>query len=236
LSYLPEVFFQTERAVHTDKAGQTDKASQTDKAVLTERPFQSEKRAFKARREGDSNLAVMVNINTNDSQMLPPIGAIAEEEREKNIKRPRIEEHCYNPDDHSAACSEEETVRNFKLPASKSPIMEAMVVCAINGWGIDIIRHYDIGGGRDSIPNEILFKVTDFNRYYRISRAICSKQRPTDDLGSRIKALKRWFVNFPKKKYCCENSFCLVVKPKIIKKVNDIIERNTRFLEQLKKT
>jgi hypothetical protein len=115
----------------------------------------------------------------------------------------------------------------FKLPASKSPIMEAMVVCALNGWGIEIAKN---NRPTSMMPADVVFKVTDFNRYYKISRAICSKQRPTDDLGSRIKSLRRWFVNFPKKKDRCENSFSLTVKPTIAKKVNEIIERNSRSL------
>jgi len=106
--------------------------------------------------------------------------------------------------------------------------MEAMVVCALHGWGIDVVKNFK---GTTSSPAEVVFKVTDFDRYYRISRTICSKQRPTDDLGSRVKSLRRWFVNFPKKKDRCENApFLLVVKPHITKKVIEIIERNTRML------
>jgi len=120
---------------------------------------------------------------------------------------------------------EDDPTEGFKLPASKSPIMEAMVVCALNGWGIEILKNVR---ATSASPAEVVFKVTDFNRYYKISRAICSKQRPTDDLGSRIKSLRRWFVNFPKKKDRCENTFLLMVKPTIAKKVNEIIDRNSR--------
>lgn len=122
---------------------------------------------------------------------------------------------------------DEDPTEGFKLPASKSPIMEAMVVCALNGWGIDIITN---NPATSTSPAEVIFRVTDFNRYYKISRAICSKQRPTDDLGSRIKSLRRWFVNFPKKKDRCENAFNLIVKPSIAKKVNEIIIRNSKNL------
>jgi len=122
---------------------------------------------------------------------------------------------------------EEDPTGGFKLPASKSPIMEAMVVCSLNGWGIELATN---NRATSSTPAEVVFRVTDFNRYYKISRTICSKQRPTDDLGSRIKSLRRWFVNFPKKKDRCENSFSLIVKPSIAKKVNEIIERNSKSL------
>jgi len=148
-------------------------------------------------------------------------------------KRPRIddledEETDMNLDaDLIDANLEDDPTGGFKLPASKSPIMEAMVVCALNGWGIEIAKN---SRPTSTMPADVVFKVTDFNRYYKISRAICSKQRPTDDLGSRIKSLRRWFVNFPKKKDRCENSFSLTVKPTIAKKVNEIIERNSRSL------
>jgi len=129
------------------------------------------------------------------------------------------------PNTETDVVEEDDPTEGFKLPASKSPIMEAMVVCALNGWGIEILKNIR---ATSNSPAEVVFKVTDFNRYYKISRAICSKQRPTDDLGSRIKSLRRWFVNFPKKKDRCENTFLLMVKPTIAKKVNEIIDRNSR--------
>jgi hypothetical protein len=113
-------------------------------------------------------------------------------------------------------------IKEFKLPASKTPVMEAMVVCALNRWGIELVKHQ-----KTSNTAEVEFRVFDFNRYYKVSRAICSKHRPTDDLGARIKSLRRWFVAFPKKKDRIENSFSLIVKPTIAIKVYDIIERNS---------
>jgi hypothetical protein len=122
-------------------------------------------------------------------------------------------------------------IGDFKLPASKTPIMEAMVVCALNGWGIEIVK----SNRKSSTSAEVVFLVSDFNRYYKISRAICSKHRPTDDLGSRIKSLRRWFVNFPKKKDRVENSFYLTVKPSIAIKVYDIIEKNSISMSLVKR-
>jgi hypothetical protein len=122
-------------------------------------------------------------------------------------------------------------IGDFKLPASKTPIMEAMVVCALNGWGIEIVK----SNRKTSTTAEVVFLVSDFNRYYKISRAICSKHRPTDDLGSRIKSLRRWFVNFPKKKDRVENSFYLTVKPSIAIKVYDIIEKNSISMSLVKR-
>jgi hypothetical protein len=152
------------------------------------------------------------------------------------VKRRVVEDEDDEHSDFSALDSvpsidfgegEEDPTGGFKLPASKSPIMEAMVVCALNSWGIDLITN---NRPTSASPGEVVFRVNDFNRYYHISRAICSKQRPTDDLGSRIKSLRRWFVNFPKKKDRNENSFNLTVKPTIAKKVSEIIERNSKSL------
>jgi len=144
-----------------------------------------------------------------------------------------IDIDCVKLDESLGYALEDDPTNGFKLPASKSPIMEAMVVCAINGWGIELWKNIRPTA---TTPAEVTFKVTDFNRYYKISRAICSKQRPTDDLGSRIKSLRRWFVNFPKKKDRSENCFFLEVKPTIAKKVNEIIERNSRSVGLVKRS
>jgi len=128
------------------------------------------------------------------------------------------------PVESDVSCMDVDDPVGFKLPASKTPIMEAMVVCAINNWGISVVK---------STPTEVIFRVTDFNRYYRVSRAICSKHRPTEDIGSRVKSLRRWFINFPKKKDRQENpSFLLSVKPNTCKKVHGLIERNTKLLRK----
>jgi hypothetical protein len=116
---------------------------------------------------------------------------------------------------------------DFKLPASKTPIMEAMVVCALNNWGLSVVK---------STPSEVVFRVADFDRYYRVSRAICSKHRPTEDIGSRVKSLRRWFTNFPKKRDRQENpNFLLCVKPNTCKKVHGLIERNAKLLNAKRK-
>jgi len=112
---------------------------------------------------------------------------------------------------------------NWKLPASKSPIMEAMAFCAIQKWGIEISLSQD---QTDDSPAKVVFKVIDFEKYYKYSCAICSKQNPTEDLGSRVKSLRRWFVNFPKKRDRRENpQFMLEVKPDVAKKVYEMIEK-----------
>jgi hypothetical protein len=125
-------------------------------------------------------------------------------------------------DTSTVDCDKEISQSEFKLPASKCPIMEATAFCAIKNWGISVAA---------SSPNEVVFSVTDFDQYYKISRSICSKQHPTEDIGSRVKSLRRWFSSFPKKKERKENPhFELRVKQSGAKKVHEMIEKNLRLL------
>jgi len=134
------------------------------------------------------------------------------------------------PDDHSS----EENVELFekelskvKLQASKSPIMDALVYCALNRWGIELLE--DNG-------DNIRFRVLDFQKYYKYSGIICAKQNPTEDIASRIKALKRWFPDFPTKRAGnLDEAFEITVqlptkqdnKPQ---KLHEIIEKQRRVL------
>jgi len=112
---------------------------------------------------------------------------------------------------------------NFKLPASKSPIIEALVYCSLRRWGIDIVECSDESSDG---PAKVVFKVLDFEKYYKCSRKICSKQHPTEDISSREKSLRRWFKSFPKKKIRKESPiFILEIKNDLSKKVYDIIEK-----------
>jgi hypothetical protein len=110
---------------------------------------------------------------------------------------------------------------SFKLPASRSPIMEALVVCALNGWGLKIAKNIKATPTQSA---EVVFKVNDFNHYYNISCSICSKQSPTEDIRSRVKSLRRWFVSFPKSKERTVNPFYLMVKPAFVNRVGQIIQ------------
>jgi len=87
---------------------------------------------------------------------------------------------------------EEEDMDDTKLPPSKTPIIDAILYCALKGeYGISIEYRDD---------SKILFKVTDYDRFYEKQKRVCSKQNPTDDESSRIKTIQRWFKNFPTKK------------------------------------
>lgn len=116
----------------------------------------------------------------------------------------------------------------IKLKASKSPIMDALVYCALNGWGIKLTQEDG---------DDIQFQVVDFKKYYKYSARICAKQNPTEDQASRIKALKRWFPDFPTKRERgkIESPFSISVsrgskKDNKPKKMREIIERNRRLL------
>jgi len=109
----------------------------------------------------------------------------------------------------------------FKLPTSKSPIMEAMVYCALHKWGIEISHN-------DKASQRIVFKVTDFENYYKLSCSICSKQTPSEDIRSRMKALQRWFTSFPSRKDL-GHPFSLTVKLRQFRKVREIIDKVTKL-------
>jgi len=120
---------------------------------------------------------------------------------------------------------------DFKLPVSKSPIMESLSFCAVEKWGIEVVTAEATSDGNASV----IFKVTNFDMYYKYSCAICSKHKPTEDVGARVKALRRWFSDFPKKKFRKNNPvFQLEVKPQSAKKVYDMIQRH-RSLTTMKK-
>lgn len=105
----------------------------------------------------------------------------------------------------------------FKLPVSKSPIMDALCYCALQGWGLRVIRNIR---ARPPALAHVAFLVDDFERYYRISAQICSKQNPTEDIGARVKALRRWFTNFPSKRVRTgHGAFTLLVRQNGVKKV-----------------
>lgn len=78
--------------------------------------------------------------------------------------------------------------KSFKLQSSKSPVIDALVYCALTNQGLTLIE----------AGNTIVrFRMHDFPLYYKKSQGICSKAHPTDDLNSRVKALQRWFPDFP---------------------------------------
>jgi len=79
---------------------------------------------------------------------------------------------------------------NFKLQSSKSPVIDALFYCALTKQGLALIDE-----GKES--KHVKFRLDDFHFYYSKSKEICSKANPTDDVNSRVKALQRWFPDFP---------------------------------------
>jgi len=76
-----------------------------------------------------------------------------------------------------------------KLPSSKTPVIDAFIYCAICNWGVSISPSHD------RLPN--IFTISDFNKYWEYSQKICSKPAPTETQVARLKALRRWFADFP---------------------------------------
>jgi len=121
-----------------------------------------------------------------------------------------------------------------KLPSSKTPVIDAFIYCAICNWGVSI------SPSQDRLPN--VFTINDFNKYWEYSSKICSKPAPTETQVARLKALRRWFADFPgikKIKVIKEGKEPIVVQVKqdrigdviaIVKKYSQIINTRCRSL------
>jgi len=182
---------------------------------------------FCSRANGNSSLPIQflnpmmkgINLIDNENEMsISPNLFENDIEDSFDVQGPRSRKRKFEYDDEDL-----EVPEGFKLPASKSPIMEAMAYCAIKRWGIEIVETQD---QTDKNPARVIFRVLDFDQYYKFSCIICSKQNPTEDVGSRVKSLRRWFTNFPKKRDRRDNpQFYLEVKSDVSKKVYDMIEK-----------
>eukprot|EP01129_Flabellula_baltica_P015765 TRINITY_DN8146_c0_g1_i1.p1 TRINITY_DN8146_c0_g1~~TRINITY_DN8146_c0_g1_i1.p1 ORF type:complete len:293 (+),score=61.73 TRINITY_DN8146_c0_g1_i1:43-921(+) len=135
-------------------------------------------------------------------------------------KRPRVHENDID-------FTEFGLPEGFRLSVCKSPIMDALAFCAVKSWGMKV---------EQCSEKLVVFKVFDFDMYYKFSRAICSKQNPTEDVGARVKALRRWFVDYPRKKFRNENpEFELEVKPDYTPRVYEMIKRHRSLLQDINK-
>lgn len=79
-------------------------------------------------------------------------------------------------------------VGTFRVPGSKTPVMDALICCALKGWGIRLTTEQG---------DDIRFYMDDYVRYSAFSALICSLTNPTTDHSARIKALRRWFSDLP---------------------------------------
>jgi len=69
-----------------------------------------------------------------------------------------------------------------RLGLSKSPVLDALVYCALNHWGLQFVN--------DKVPTRderIAFIVDNFEYFLQCATSINSKNRPTNDTASRIK-------------------------------------------------
>lgn len=121
-------------------------------------------------------------------------------EEETSMDASSYDMESFINDDHSSnedIIVEESTTSNFqtqekkfKLQSSKSPVIDALFFCALTKQGITLVDD----GEKSKM---VQFRLHDFTLYYNKSKDICSKAHPTDDLNSRVKALQRWFPDFP---------------------------------------
>jgi len=107
----------------------------------------------------------------------------------------------------------------FKLPpGSRAPILDSVIACAYNNWGSKILVH-------ETNPLRIVIRILNFELFYRSTVQICAKENPTENKEARIKAMRRYFDNFPMKRERGKlNHFDIEVKPRFLKKVNQSLQ------------
>jgi hypothetical protein len=120
-----------------------------------------------------------------------------------------------------------------KLPASKTPVIDAFIYCSISNWGVSIKP------SPERLPST--FVINDFNKYWELSQKICSKPAPTETQVARLKALRRWFADFPgikKIKSVKEGKEPIVikVKPERMNEVITIIKKYSQMINTRCKT
>jgi len=133
-----------------------------------------------------------------------------------------------------------------KLSASKSPVMEALIYCAFNRWGVEIVKQgstedewkLDTEHGLGNRTGLIAFKFFDFDLLSSCLERVNAKHKPTTDPGARIKALKRWFDGIPCVRNRNEQFIATIKKTEQASKVKEMIRRMLRIykrrLDQMK--
>jgi len=133
-----------------------------------------------------------------------------------------------------------------KLSASKSPVMEALIYCAFNRWGVEIVKQgateeewkLDTEHGLGTRTGLIAFRFFDFDLLSSCLERVNAKHKPTTDPGARIKALKRWFDGIPCVRNRNEQFIATIKKTEQASKVKEMIRRMLRIykrrLDQMK--
>jgi len=126
-----------------------------------------------------------------------------------------------------------------KLSASKSPIMEALIYCAFNSWGVEIVKQNSEGDwvpdpdfGLNSKNGVIAFKFSDFDLLSDCLERVNSKNKPTTDPGARIKALKRWFDGIPCVRNRNDQFVATVKRTEQLSKVKEMIRRMLKIYKR----
>jgi len=191
-----------------DEGKKEEEVKKEEKVEVKEEEKSGKKEEEEVKKEGDENEENEEESNFEEIQSDDPESVEADAEATEGIDFAHA-----SPD-------------SFKLNASKSPIIDALVFCALKGWGIKLLHNKG---------SDIKFQVMDLDKYYEYSAKICAKQNPTEDQSSRVKALKRWFPDFPSKRDRVSDSFVITVtkgskKDNKPQKMHKIIERNMKLL------
>jgi hypothetical protein len=87
------------------------------------------------------------------------------------------------------------------LAKSMSPVFDALVYCAVRGWGVQLVA---------GMPSTLYF--WDFPLYYHCAALVCRKKCPTRSVDARVKAIKRWFSGVPRAEHIEKLAFYAYAK------------------------
>eukprot|EP01126_Amoeba_proteus_P067076 TRINITY_DN9831_c0_g1_i2.p1 TRINITY_DN9831_c0_g1~~TRINITY_DN9831_c0_g1_i2.p1 ORF type:complete len:549 (+),score=86.09 TRINITY_DN9831_c0_g1_i2:80-1648(+) len=200
------------------------------KIFSNEKPeaIQVENGSDKSREPEPPSIPVMAEIvETYDLESLPSI---------------TVKPDGFNDGADEASQIIENPVMFAKLSVSKSPIMEALIYCSFNRWGVEIVkmdtndkwvRDDEFGLGVHSTAS-IGFRFFDFDFLCSCLERVNAKHKPTTDTGARMKALRRWFDNVPNVRSRNEEFIATVRKTEQLEKVKEMIRRILKiYLERV---
>lgn len=98
-----------------------------------------------------------------------------------------------------------------KMPVSRCPIFDSFVGCAFSKDGAEII---------DKKHGKI--RVNDYYKFLKCVEIRSNKNKKTNDAGNRIKSIKRFIVDWPKKSRAVQGNFTVSIKQSVSNSLADL--------------
>lgn len=163
---------------------------------------------------------------TNHSQFemeMEPVEEVESDlEEESEVSKRMDDDGEDSESDVCIAACDLPVVKNFVLPPSKTPCLDALAFCVVNRLGAEQTEE-------DKEANTI--SIYDCDKLLAYIKHFCPKQNQTNNSEARIKALKRWFSNIPAKKKRSER-FQMEMKPDKKVAIRRIIRKMEQFVHK----